>query len=1396
MTKGGVALRKFPAPYEAMLAVCSDLDGCSLADFIDIHRFLNTCEETKWGQGLGLDIADSFWAFNDRRRHANHALKLDALDSDLSLYEGLGVEEPAEHQGAVAALLRTPWIDTLHSLGNLKVDNRGDAVVSGTELRVALSEIGGLLADICPRVRVWTDHGRVPFNLRIARPDAGDNSACGYYVGDVVRALGIEFLDIGDGTDKPGHDTLLTPYELTDGTSLWGFPRFAKTQDVGLIDAIPREHIEVLTERADGSKTAVLWHPPLLPYQLSEAVLDTLAARGQYLIVAQHLGWRAAEPAYDVSGPAGFTELSRQAFHRLKRYQHGGRVLVAGTARVLHYNRVQQHLVWRVHREARRKVIDISSVDDPVRGEFVPSSEDLRGICFDVVGDEAVELRVGGEPLLPELLRDELIEGERVVGVRWIEPDVSDYSIELDRRDAEAVTLLSHDRDYTRAVAERLRSAEPLLQGHRFDERQYEYAINYARERFTFRLEHYRRIFERIGFANRGRVLDAGCCVGDWSAALAALGNHVVGMDKNEAFLAVGRELLADQPFSERMTLQVGEVERLSFDDESFDSILCHGVLMFTEHDRALVEFARVLRPRGRLYVGYTDFGYRLSSMFADLLRGGFDQVRGKLRILLSRFSYDAGLADCGLGRTKILRREELIRLAALAGLRFLESPGVQDARGTQYGEGFTYDCVFEKPYDGNDDGFERGLHTATELTRAGAPLLAMASLADDPKPAGSQSNIDLRRARLKTCRPALVEGISAVGVYGRMAGDDSGASPHASELIDAMELHARRKYAEAARAYEKLLDTWGQIEGEPVEQLGAIALLQAGEYEAATVALDALVTNERDWQFSWLGRLLLAIETREPLDCYRTALQWAQALRERAQGAGHDLAQRQSGVLVQNLRRRVRELAPPEPTIVQGARSLLEYKDFPELTVARYSVLLGPINQAGQPATLVRTLRSRGVGARLYEFRAHRFGYGSDLVVNPDAMRRNRSTALFESLAYLLREGFDLFHLWHTGLLHFSLHRGLTGMDLPLLKASGGALLFRFTGWDARLTDVEQRWNPYSAFKYGYELTGYMSDDDKRRWLDHVRCHADCLIVQDPELRRYVPEAVIVPRAIDLETWPAVDTSSSARPVIVHAPTDSGSKGSHLFEHALDNLAQQGLSFDYRPLKGLSHGQMRAEMEAADIVLDQLHIGWYGVTTVEAMALGKVSVVYIHPAAADEFGEELPVALADPENVEQVMAQLIKNPELRAEIGGRARVFAERHHCARKIAEQLDSLYQRHLPAETAPRRETAAANAVHWLATRNVSAVSASPPADAEPVHPAQPARAPAKPVDQRILSATSAKKELEVGARTMPKPRERMVVRVTNRLRQHLPGPVYWLVRACWRAARRRRLFGPRP
>ena len=80
----------------------------------------------------------------------------------------------------------------------------------------------------------------------------------------------------------------------------------------------------------------------------------------------------------------------------------------------------------------------------------------------------------------------------------------------------------------------------------------------------------------------------------------------MTGVDLSAANVAEANARAAAHGFAERVTFLAADAERLPFDPASFDAIVCEcAFCTFPDKARAAAEFARVLRPQGR--VGISD---------------------------------------------------------------------------------------------------------------------------------------------------------------------------------------------------------------------------------------------------------------------------------------------------------------------------------------------------------------------------------------------------------------------------------------------------------------------------------------------------------------------------------------------------------------------------------------------------------------------------------------------------------------------------------------------------------------------------------------------------------------------------------------------------------------------
>jgi len=342
-------------------------------------------------------------------------------------------------------------------------------------------------------------------------------------------------------------------------------------------------------------------------------------------------------------------------------------------------------------------------------------------------------------------------------------------------------------------------------------------------------------------------------------------------------------------------------------------------------------------------------------------------------------------------------------------------------------------------------------------------------------------------------------------------------------------------------------------------------------------------------------------------------------------------------------------------------------------MSARQYRVLHGFQASAGQPGLIARGLRDIGVDAANVIVGHNRFGYPVDFHF-PDMSRTTMRRVLAE-----LAPDADIVHIhaitpfYTPGLPVFPM-----GTDLLALKAAGKRVVVHFRGSEVRLPTLFQAASPYNYVADDPEgIIRRFPEAGQRFYIDLCRSLADEVIVTDPELLTYVPGAKVIPRAIDMADWTYVGLPQRKHPLIVHAPSRQGVKGTRHVLTAIDALKAEGLQFDFRLVENMPQDEARKVYESCDIIIDQLRIGWYGVLATEGMALGKAVVSYIRDDLLPTFGDAPPVMVANPQTVESVLRDLITSPLLRAEVAKRGHAFCRANHDARLVARSCAELYE-----------------------------------------------------------------------------------------------------------------------
>ena len=366
MNKANVALRGFPFPAHCAVAISSDIDNASSVDsFKEIMNYFNTSSNTIFGNGLGLEVGNSFWFYTNSNK------------PQLSYFEGITTTK-SKFAPIIRELWKSGHIDTMHSWGNFDLGGFDRSLADA-----GLNE----LKKCSTKIPVWVNHG-VGLNLQKLGnyPNMkGDDPSHDAYHLDLSVEAGCEYFWIGKtthiigqnsqpsitnklklglqwlikrtkyyGTKDPIYDDgneLLFPIEFRDGRKMWEFIRF--------INAWGQEHILDIHE---------------LTKQLHPSIIKRLIKNQGYMILYTHFNEHV-----DLGGLP--QPLVKNLFY-LQKHVVNGNILMGTTSRILKYKEIRDYLSYKIvetDNEVKIKVQDF--IETPIGVKKIQENQ-LMGVTF------------------------------------------------------------------------------------------------------------------------------------------------------------------------------------------------------------------------------------------------------------------------------------------------------------------------------------------------------------------------------------------------------------------------------------------------------------------------------------------------------------------------------------------------------------------------------------------------------------------------------------------------------------------------------------------------------------------------------------------------------------------------------------------------------------------------------------------------------------------------------------------------------------------------------------------------------------------------------------------------------------------------------------------------------
>lgn len=351
------------------------------------------------------------------------------------------------------------------------------------------------------------------------------------------------------------------------------------------------------------------------------------------------------------------------------------------------------------------------------------------------------------------------------------------------------------------------------------------------------------------------------------------------------------------------------------------------------------------------------------------------------------------------------------------------------------------------------------------------------------------------------------------------------------------------------------------------------------------------------------------------------------------------------------------------------------------------HELLIGPANYAGQASAMAgavtRTTAVRAFSASLTKSRGA-ISFPADITIprlrwafDPYWRLRWRGEVKSRFGAVLIDGGLPLIRggLTRTASGRVSLSRAGLRADIDELREAGVDVGLMFHGSEIRSPAAHQGRESRSPFH---------SMDDRlvaelTETVEHTRevaAQTGCaMFVTTPDLLIDCPSATWLPTVVDAQRWTGGRPVELAeRPVVLAAPSSDAIAGARDIDGSLRDLHDRGL-VTYIRAANVPPATMPDLIRSADVVIDKVGLGLYGVIALEAMAAGRLVLGYASTQVRDELrrhGSEVPVVDLDPADVEGCFQAIRDESERFSLLAADGPAFVEQWHSGTVTAQRI----------------------------------------------------------------------------------------------------------------------------
>ncbi|HHS50588.1 MAG TPA: hypothetical protein ENN07_05680 [candidate division Zixibacteria bacterium] len=346
----------------------------------------------------------------------------------------------------------------------------------------------------------------------------------------------------------------------------------------------------------------------------------------------------------------------------------------------------------------------------------------------------------------------------------------------------------------------------------------------------------------------------------------------------------------------------------------------------------------------------------------------------------------------------------------------------------------------------------------------------------------------------------------------------------------------------------------------------------------------------------------------------------------------------------------------------------------------------IAPQNTAGVPFEIVRGERARGIDSHLITMWHHPYGFPNGECLNlpfaaggivskfqrllkttPKTVNRRRSDGgalppIWRGDRFPAKQLFAMRDvLWESKLRKLGFPERLN--DYGIIVLDGGIPLLRSGKW---ILNWASRGGKLATTYYGSDLR-------QHGVLPQIDEAAGAVFVMEFDHKSLHPRATWLPFPFDASNiQPANPPESAIR--IGHVASVRSAKGTDII---IDAIRRAGEAVECEPviIEKRPHKETLALKSTCHIFIDQLGELGYGISGLESLAMGIPTVVELLPDHEKFLGDH-PFAVANADNLADVLVELARNSDRRAEMAERGRIWLDEFHNPNRT---IDTIFERY---------------------------------------------------------------------------------------------------------------------